>query len=106
VIADVVLGALAILKGKPLMGLVGIFVPFVSLVGASRLGAPRSWWGRRFYSEDSRKLARSQERWRRVEARRRRIANAIAGAPGAPGIPGTIDTGITAPPGAAPPVDE
>ena len=106
VIVDVLLGAVAILKGKPLMGLIGIFVPFVSFVGAIRLGAPRSWWGRRFYVEDSRKLERSQERWRRVEARRRRIANAVAGAPGAPGMPGTIDTAITTPPGAAPPVDE
>jgi hypothetical protein len=84
VIADVLLGALAILKGKPLMGLVGIFIPFVSFVGASRLGAPGSWWGRRFYSKDGRKLARSQRRWERVEARRHRIANAIAGAPGLP----------------------
>jgi hypothetical protein len=84
VVADVVLGALAILKGKPLSGLVGIFVPVVSLAGAIRLGAPHSWWARRRYGPDSHKLARSQERWRRIEARRRWVANAIAGAPGVP----------------------
>jgi hypothetical protein len=87
VVADVALGTLAILKGKPLMGLIGIFVPFVSLTGAVRLGAPRSWWGRRRYPPESRKLARSQERWRRVEARRRWVANAVAGAPGMPITP-------------------
>jgi hypothetical protein len=84
VLADVLLGTLTILKGKPLSGLVGLFVPFVSLAGAIRLGAPRSWWARRRYPPGSRKLARSQERWRRIEARRRRVANAIAGAPGLP----------------------
>ena len=84
VAADVMLGALAILKGKPLSGLVGIFVPFVSLAGAIRLGAPHSWWARRRYRSDSRKLTRSQERWRRIEARRRWVANAVAGAPGVP----------------------
>jgi hypothetical protein len=84
VVADVVLGTLAILKGKPLSGLVGIFVPFVSLAGAIRLGAPHSWYARRRYGPDSRKLTRSQERWGRIETRRRWVANAIAGAPGLP----------------------
>jgi hypothetical protein len=87
VVADVALGTLAIVKGKPLLGLIGIFVPLASLVGAVRLAAPRSWWGRRRYGADTRKLARSQERWRRVEARRRRIADVIAGAPGMPVTP-------------------
>jgi hypothetical protein len=91
VIADVILSALAILKGKPLMGLIGLFVPAFSLVGAIRLGAPHSWWGRRRYKDDSRKLARSQERSRRLNARRRRIADAIAGAPGRPvGLADTV----------------
>jgi hypothetical protein len=85
VIIDVALGALAILKGKPLLGLIGIFIPPVSWVGAVRLGGPRSWWSRRRYPEGSRKLARSQERWQRIEGRRRRIADAIAGAPGVTG---------------------
>src|SRR5437588_5952690 len=32
VVIDLVLSMLAILKGKPMMGLIGIFIPFVSLV--------------------------------------------------------------------------
>jgi hypothetical protein len=87
VVADVVLSTLAILKGKPLVGLIGIFVPVVSVVGAIRLGAPHSWWARRRYVPGSRKLARSQERWRRLEARRRWVSNAVAGAPGVPVTP-------------------
>jgi hypothetical protein len=106
VVADVVLGALAILKGKPLTGLVGIFVPFVSLFGAIRLGAPHSWWSRRRYASDSRKLGRSQERWRRIEARRRWIANAVAGAPGVPVAPRAVEPAIAQPTGVVPPAEE
>ncbi len=76
---DVLLAAAAILKGKRLMGVVGIFIPFVSLVGASRLAAPNSPWARRRYK--SKKLARAQRRWDRIRARRRRIRDALAGAP-------------------------
>jgi hypothetical protein len=103
VLADVLLGMVAILKGKPLIGLVGVFVPFVSLAGAIRLGAPHSWWGRRRYAADGRKLARSQERWRRIEARRRWIANTVAGAPG---VPVAVDAAIAEPAAVMPPIDE
>jgi hypothetical protein len=106
VLTDVLLGTLAILKGKPLIGLVGVFIPFVSLTGAIRLGAPRSWWARRRYAPDGRKLARSQERWRRIEARRRWIANAVAGAPGAPGVPASVDAATAKPVTITLPVDE
>jgi hypothetical protein len=84
VVIDVSLASVAILKGKPLIGLIGIFIPVVSLVGAVRLAAPHSAWARRRYSADGRKLARSTARWRRIETRRRRLADAIAGAPGIP----------------------
>jgi hypothetical protein len=104
VVADVVLGTLAILKGKPLIGLIGIFIPFVSLAGAIRLGAPHSWWARRRYAADGRKLARSQERWRRIEGRRRWIANTVAGAPGVPNIP--ADAAIAEPAAVTPPAEE
>lgn len=82
VLIDVLLAALAILKGKPLLGLIGIFVPLFSFLGAIRLASPRSLWARRFYR--SRKQARAQTRWERIEGRRRRLADAIAGAPETP----------------------
>jgi hypothetical protein len=76
----VLLSTLAILKGKPLLGLVGIFIPIASLIGAIRLASPGSWWARRVYG-NGRKRERSQRRWSRIEARRRRIGDLIAGTP-------------------------
>jgi hypothetical protein len=81
VATDVLLSTLAILKGKPLLGLIGIFIPFASLIGALRLAAPGSPWARRLYDPNGRKLARAQTRWNRIRARRRRVTDAIAGAP-------------------------
>jgi hypothetical protein len=76
-----VLSCAAILKGRPFLGLIGIFVPIISLVAAARLAAPASPWSRRFYGSDGRKLARSSARFARMSARRRRLGDAIAGAP-------------------------
>jgi hypothetical protein len=80
---DVGLAALAILKGKPLLGLIGVFVPPVSLVGAVRLASPTSPWARRRYASDGRKMARAKTRFERVKSRRRWLADAIGGAPSA-----------------------
>ncbi len=83
---DLLLATLAILKGKPILGLVGIFMPPVSLVGAIRLAAPSSWWAKRRYKPGSHKLARSTARFARISGRRRRLRDAIAGAPSAASI--------------------
>ena len=80
-ILDVVLGAVAIYKGKPMLGVVGIFVPLVSLVAAVRLASPTSRWARRRYEAGGRKLERAEERWVRIDERRRQIADLVAGAP-------------------------
>jgi hypothetical protein len=79
---DLLLAFLAILKGKPMLGLIGIFIPFVSLVGAIRLASPTSWWARRWYKQ--KKLARSEARFARHKARRKRIIDTILGPPGTP----------------------
>jgi hypothetical protein len=84
VAVDVLLCAVAILKGKPLLGLTGVFIPFMSLVGAVRLAAPTSPWARRRYKQSSRKLARSRARFTRSRARRQRLLDAIGGAPETP----------------------
>jgi hypothetical protein len=78
---DVLFAVLTILKGKPLLGMVGIFFVPCSVVGSVRLAAPRSPWARRFYKPDGKKIERSRERWRRIKARRRRVSDLIAGAP-------------------------
>jgi hypothetical protein len=81
---DVFLATLAILKGRRLLGLIGIFVPLVSVIGALRLASPGSPWARRLYDPHGRKLTRAQARWQRSDARRRRMTDAIVGAPGLP----------------------
>jgi hypothetical protein len=78
---NLVFCAVTILKGKPILGLTGVFVPPVSFVGALRLAAPTSPWARRRYGATGRKLARSQSRFERVRDRRRRARDAIGGAP-------------------------
>lgn len=81
---DLLLATISILKGKRVLGMVGIFIPFVSLAGALRLASPTSIWARRFYDPNGRRFARSQARWKRIQARRQRLSDMIAGAPETP----------------------
>jgi hypothetical protein len=81
VAVDVLLAAVAILKGKRLLAMIGIFLPLVSLVGAMRLASPRSPWARRLYKPGGRMLARSEARWQRIETRRRWLYDTVGGAP-------------------------
>src|SRR5262249_5804256 len=78
---DAVLCLIVILKGRPLMALIGVFIPPVSLIGVVRLASPTSPWARRFYKRESKKLARSQARFERMRQRNRRILDAIGGQP-------------------------
>jgi hypothetical protein len=83
ILIDLLFSALAILKGKPMLGLLGVFVLPASVVGAVRLAAPGSPWARRRYAPESRKMVASKARFARVKDRRRRLGNAIGGAPSA-----------------------
>jgi len=60
----------AILKGRIVLGVLGLFVPLVAFVATCRLARPRSPWARRFYGEGSRRLTRSRKRF--PEGRRMR----------------------------------
>ena len=51
------------------------------MFGAVRLASPNSFWARRRYDPEGKKMARSRARWARIETRRDRIADALAGAP-------------------------
>ena len=73
-----------ILKGKVGLGLGGLFIPMLGIVGMFRLAKPNSPWARRFYGDDSSRLERSKARYVRVEARRHRLMDAVAGAPSKP----------------------
>lgn len=93
VVTDVLLAAVTILKGKPLLGMLGIFGPLVSLVGVVRLASPSSPWARRFYDPEGHKMVRARARWARIRTRRRRAQELVAGAPGPEGRPGHGDAG-------------
>jgi hypothetical protein len=83
ILIDIALSALAILKGKPLLGLIGVFFPPASLIGAIRLASPNSPWARRRYPPDGAKMGTCQARFARVQKRRRWLTDAIGGAPSA-----------------------
>jgi hypothetical protein len=78
---DVLVCVIAILKGRRLLGLIGVFIPPVAIVGALRLASPSSPWARRVYKPESKKLARSRARFARARARQRRLLDLIGGGP-------------------------
>ena len=53
----------AILKGRSVLGVLGLFFLPLAIVAALRLAKPRSPWGRRFYRPTSRSFARAQRRY-------------------------------------------
>jgi hypothetical protein len=73
--------AIVLAKGKPRAALIGLFVPIVLQVSAIRLARPGSYWARRRYAPDSRKLERAVARAARADARRLRWLDRIGGAP-------------------------
>lgn len=84
VLLDVALAVVAALKGRRLLALVGVFVPFASLVAAIRIAAPDSPWARWRYEPGSRKLARAERRWQAGRARRLALTDTLTGAPDRP----------------------
>lgn len=82
VLLHVVYTVLCLLKGKVTIGLVGFFVPLIGLVGAVRLAKPQSYWARRFYGADSRKMARASRRFGPTHAARaERLRDLLSGGP-------------------------
>ncbi len=85
---SLVISIVALMKGRILLGVTGLFILPVGLLGAVRVGRPRSPWARRFYAPDSRRLARAEKRFddpTRTGARlRRELADLVAGRPSEP----------------------
>jgi uncharacterized membrane protein len=52
-VAGACLAAICVLKGKPFMGIVGLFIPVVALVGAIRRAQPESRWTRTRFARTS-----------------------------------------------------
>jgi hypothetical protein len=80
--AVLAIAAVAFMKGRVLLGVIGLFVPVVALAGAVRLARPSSPWARWRY-EDARRL-RAEQRFaatRPAQRLRRRIGDVVAGKP-------------------------
>jgi hypothetical protein len=63
VVGNLLFALAAILKGRVVLGVVGVFVPLVALVGAVRLARPGSFWAHRWYRPGSRRRARAEARF-------------------------------------------
>jgi hypothetical protein len=80
-IVALAISTVAVLKGKILLGVVGMLFLPAGIVGAIRLAKPGSWWARRRYPAESDKLARATTRSERHRRRYQRFQDRIAGAP-------------------------
>ena len=72
-------------KGRVVLGVIGLFVPVVALVGALRLARPSSLWAAWRYDEAKQRRAAGRFAADRPLARaRRRAGDVVAGAPSPP----------------------
>ena len=79
---NLALVVLALLKGKPIAGIAGLFVPTVAIVAAIRLAKPHSQWAAWRYPEGSARRARAERRFGpRYQARWNRLRDLVGGAP-------------------------
>jgi lysyl-tRNA synthetase class 2 len=82
---------MCLLKGKIWTGVIGMFVPFMAIIGAIRLARPNSPWARRNYPKHPKKLAKVQRREARLDARwiawRDAFFDLIGGKPHLPSLP-------------------
>jgi hypothetical protein len=62
-VVNVLLALVSVLKGRVVIGVVGVFIPLLALVSALRLARPTSPWARRWYRADSSRQDRSEARY-------------------------------------------
>jgi hypothetical protein len=73
------------LKGKPIVGVIGLLLPLVALVGATRLAKPASQWAAWRYPPGSAKRVRAERRFGPAyQARWNRLRDFIGGTPDVP----------------------
>jgi len=81
VAVSLAVATVAVLKGRILLGAVGLFFLPAGLVAALRLARPTSPWARRNYAQDGERMRRAEERFTRETRLSRRLSDAIGGAP-------------------------
>lgn len=62
-VVNLTFALITILKGRVVLGVVGVFLPILALIAALRLARPTSWWARRWYRPGSRRWQRSHARY-------------------------------------------
>jgi len=84
-VVNCIFAAAALLKGKLVIGAIGIFIPVVAIVGAVRLAKPSSPWARVRYAKHPAKMTRAEARFGpEYEARMNRLKDLLGGAPSKP----------------------
>ncbi len=73
--------AVALLKGRTMLGIVGLVFPLLALLAVVRLARPSSPWARWRYPTGSRRMRRASARFERRASRYRRWQDWIGGAP-------------------------
>ncbi|WP_308128224.1 hypothetical protein [Modestobacter italicus] len=63
VLLNLCFAVVSILKGRVVLGVLGVFVPLVAAVASVRLARPTSPWARRWYPPGGRRAARSRSRF-------------------------------------------
>jgi hypothetical protein len=71
----------AALKGKYTSAVAGMLFPPIAWFPATRVGRPDSWWARRRYGTDGRRIRVAQAREQRHREHRRRLQDLIGGRP-------------------------
>ncbi|MFC1432039.1 hypothetical protein ACEZDB_15440 [Streptacidiphilus sp. N1-3] len=79
-VLNLLLALVAILKGRLLLGVGGVLVPFLALIALVRLARPGSVWFRTFYPPGSSKRARALRRAQR-RGGMERVKGALSGVP-------------------------
>ena len=97
IVVNLLFIVIALLKGRIVLGILGMLMPLLAYVAAARLARPP--WARRFYHPRSRRLARSQRRFPAGRPSRwDPLINLFADCP----APATPVTEAATPPDAAP----
>jgi len=77
----VVAAVVCVLKGKYYMGMVGLFIPPIAYIGAIRLARPKSYWARKRFENNEKKMAKALSREVKRTARKTRVRDILGGAP-------------------------
>ena len=98
VVVVLVLCAAATLKGRTMLGIVGLVFPPAALWGLARLARPDSPWARWRYPADSKRMRRATVRADRQQRRYRRWQDLIGGSPSIPSPVTAATHGLAADP--------